>query len=68
MKSLWTIYSVTFNFLNKLCASVPANPDLTKVWLESRQPRVKPPGGRSITEINEEVVSTLIGVVWGVVR
>ena len=61
MKNLWTYYSVSFRFLTKLCASVPANPELTKIWLENRQPRVRPAGGRSISEINEEVVSTLLG-------
>jgi len=60
MINLWTYYRVTFDFLNKLCASVPANPELIKVWLESRQPKVRPPSARTIAEINEEVTATLL--------
>ena len=60
MITLWTYYRVTFDFLGKLCASVPANPDLTTVWLESRQPKVRPPSSRTIAEINEEVTATML--------
>ncbi len=54
MKNLWTCYQVTFSFIDRLCGSVPANPDLTKAWLENRTPTVKPAGGR------DEVAETLL--------
>lgn len=47
-ESLWTQYRVTWLFLTKLCGSVPADPELQKKWIEARQPKAKPPGGRSI--------------------
>ncbi len=59
MEDIFTYYRVRLEFITKLCASVPADPNLIAKWLESRQPRVKPPGGRSIDEINEEVLASL---------
>jgi hypothetical protein len=56
---IWTSYRITWLFLTKLCASVPADPEITKKWLEARQPRVRPAGGRSITEVQEEVFASL---------
>lgn len=53
---MWTRYRVTWNFLGTVCGSVPADPEIVKTWLESRKPSVQPPGGRSIDEINEEVL------------
>lgn len=53
----WTTYEVKWTGLTKLCSSVPANKDLVKIWLESRKPKVKPPGGLSIDETAEEVVA-----------
>ena len=58
-RSLWTTYQVRFDFVTKLCSSVPADPALIEAWQKSRQPRVKPPGGKSIEEIQEEVVASL---------
>ena len=34
---------------------MPANKDLIDGWLKNRRPKVRPPGGKSIDEINEEV-------------
>lgn len=59
MDTIWTNYRVRFDFVTKLCASVPADEGLIKKWLESRRPKIKPPGGRSIDEINEEVFASL---------
>lgn len=56
---IWTKYRVRLNFITKLCAQTPGDPELIRKWLEVRQPNVKPPGGRSIDEINEEVVDSL---------
>lgn len=56
---LFTEYKVTLLFLTKLCASVPANPEIVKKWIENRQPTVRPAGGKSIDEIQEEVLATL---------
>lgn len=56
---LWTFYRVTFNMLTRICASVPADPELVRRWLDARKPRVRPPGSPSIDEINEEVLASL---------
>lgn len=59
MLDIWTQYEVTMDFCTKLVASVPADPDMVTKWLESRQPRNRPPDSRSITEIAQEVIDTL---------
>lgn len=58
-KPLWIVYQVRLSFVTKLCASVPANPELVKAWIEARKPKVRPPGSRSIEEIQEEVLAAL---------
>ena len=58
-KPLWTQYDVRLDFTTELCGSVPGDPDLIKKWLEARKPRVRPPGGKSIDEINAEVLASL---------
>jgi hypothetical protein len=50
---------VTWTFLTRLCASVPADPDMIRKWIETREPRVKPAGALSIEEINEEVLASI---------
>lgn len=57
--SMWTKYKIRMMFLTKLCASVPADPELMESWIKAKQPRVKPPGGKSIDEINAEVIATI---------
>lgn len=59
ISKLWKYYRVRLHFITNLCASVPANKDLIDTWLKNRQPRVRSPGGKSIDEINEEVLATL---------
>jgi len=59
---MWTQYRVEWQFITKLCSSVPANPNVRDAWLKARQPRVKPPGGKTIDEINEEVAASLAEV------
>lgn len=56
---LWTSYRVRWTFLTRLCASVPADPEIVKKWIEAREPRVKPAGALSIEEINEEVLASI---------
>lgn len=58
-KPLWSLYDVRLDFTTKLCSSVPENPELIKKWLDSRKPRVRPPGGKSIDELNDEVLASL---------
>ena len=60
MKELWKLYRVRLDFVTSLCASVPANEDLVKSWLDARKPAVRPPQARGIDEIQEEVLGTLI--------
>lgn len=56
---LWKIYRVRLDFLTNLCGSVPGDSELIKKWLDNRTPTHRPPGGRSIDEIQEEVLATL---------
>lgn len=56
---LWTEYRVRWEFLTRLCSSVPADPEVIKKWLEARQARVKAPGALSIEEINDEVLASI---------
>lgn len=55
---MWTEYQVEWRFLTKLCASVPADPDLQKKWLESRRPKMPPVNARPLEEIAAEVAAT----------
>jgi len=57
--NLWHEYDVRLDFTTELCGSTPGNLDLIEPWLKSRAPKVIPPGGKTITEITEEVFSTL---------
>lgn len=59
LPTIWTPFKVRWDFLTKLCASVPADPAMREAWLKARQPAVRPPNSRSLTEINEEVIATL---------
>lgn len=56
---MWTGYRIRMTFLTKLCASVPADLELVESWTKARQPRIKPPGGKSIDEINAEVIASI---------
>lgn len=56
---LWAHYRVRFSFLTRLCASVPADPEIIRKWLAAREPLVKPAGAKSIEEINEEVLASI---------
>lgn len=58
-EKLWVHCKVVMNFVGKLCGSVPGAPDLITPWLENRKPSVKAPGGKSLDELNEEVVNRL---------
>ena len=57
--SLWTRYTVTLDGLTPLCGSVPSDPEIVGAWLKARQPRVRPPGAKSMQETNEEVLASL---------
>lgn len=56
---LWTFYRVRWEFMTRLCSSVPADPEIVKKWIEAREPRVKPAGALSIEQINEEVLASI---------
>lgn len=56
---MWKIVKVSWTGITKLCASVPSDPEIVKAWLDSRKPRVRPPSGRSIDEVQEEVFASL---------
>jgi hypothetical protein len=59
MANIGQEFDVRLDFINEVCGSTPGNPDLIEPWLKSRAPKVTPPGGRTIDEINEEVFATL---------
>ncbi len=56
---LWNEYRIQWTFITRLCGQTPANPNILKIWIENRQPRVKPAGAKSISEINEEVYNSI---------
>jgi len=58
-ESIWTLYRVRWDFLTQLCGQTPDKPDMIRKWLETREPKVKPPGGKSIEQINEEVLESI---------
>ena len=55
---MWTTFRVRFEFLNKLCAGIPANPELQKAWIDAVKPKHKPPQAKTIDEIQTEVFET----------
>ena len=59
MIEMWKKYEITLNFIGRLCGSVPANKEVIQSWLESRQPNSKPPSGKSLTAIAEEVINKI---------
>ena len=59
-KQLWTQYQVTWEFHGNLFSSVPKNDEVVEDWLNSRKPKARPPDSRTIQEIQEEVVSTML--------
>lgn len=56
---MWARYRVRWDFLTMLCGSVPADPEIVKTWMDSVKPKVKPPGARSIDQIQEEVFESM---------
>lgn len=56
---LFKMYKVRWNFLTSLCSSVPANPEMVQAWINARKPDVQPPGGRTIAEVHEEILTSL---------
>ena len=56
---MWVKTHVKWDFVGRLCASVPSNEEIIQGWLDARKPAVRPPGGKSITETVEEVINRL---------
>jgi len=56
---MWSVYDVTWTFVTKLCASVPANPKVRDAWIKAKMAKQRQPEGKTIQEIQEEVVSSL---------
>ena len=56
---IWGWFHIRWHFLCNICASTPANPEIIQAWLKARQPKVIPPGARSIEEINEEAMASI---------
>jgi hypothetical protein len=56
---LWRRFRCEWTFVSPVYASTPADPELVEAWLASRQPAVRPPGGKTIDEIQEEVFESL---------
>lgn len=56
---VWSKYRVSWQFLGKLCGSVPQQPDMIDGWINAQAPKVRPPNTRSMREIQEEVFATL---------
>jgi hypothetical protein len=58
--NMWTQYEVEMNFLTRLVASVPSDPEIQRKWLESRKPTHQPPNTKSIQEVAEEVADSTL--------
>ena len=56
---LWCRFHVEWTFLSNLYGSTPADPELVDAWLKARQPTARPPGGKTINQIQEEVFESL---------
>lgn len=56
---MWTQFVLTMTFLNELCATMPADPQLWAGILEARKPTRRPPDTKSIQEIAEELLQTM---------
>lgn len=50
-RPLWVWYTIEWQFLTRLCGSVPAAPELVMRWLEARKPVTRPQDARSISDI-----------------
>lgn len=59
-KPLWTNYAVTWSFPDQLCGSVPKKAEMVEGWLDARKPDAIPPNTRTLQEVQEEVVATLL--------
>ena len=59
LPSVWTPIEVRWDFLSNVYAQVPGDPEVIAKWVDSRKPRVRPPGGKSIDEIQAEVLESL---------
>lgn len=58
-KALWTNYSVIWRFHERLCGQTPLDPEMIANWLDARKPTVKPPGAKSIEQIQAEIAEGL---------
>ncbi len=56
-KEIWNQLKVTWKFVGRLCGSTPTDEDLFETWLKSRSPSVKPPSGKTIPQVLEEVAN-----------
>lgn len=59
-EEIWRPYKVTLSFVSRLCGSTPANKEMLQGWLDSRKPSVRPPSGKSVAQIVEEVANRLV--------
>lgn len=59
IEKMWTEYHVIWDFITKLCGSVPGDPDLIEPWLKARMPRKAPANATPIADIVEEVKETI---------
>ena len=55
---MWQKVKVTLKFENKLCGSVPIDPNMIEPWLAARMPASKPNGARSMNDLRAEVMTT----------
>jgi len=59
MDQMWAQFRVRWEFVSRLYASVPADPEMRKRWLEARAPKHRPPQSKSLDEIAQEVYETM---------
>jgi len=58
-KAMWQTVVVKWNFVDRLCGSMPMSKDLVPIWLKSRMPNQKPDNARPMEEIEHEVLASI---------
>ena len=59
---MWKRYEVRMEFLNRLCAGLPADMQVFRETIKARAPKYKPPGTKSIDEIAAQFAQDTLAV------
>ena len=56
---MFRLYRVEWQFVGRLCGSVPQSKELIRPWLEARAPEKKPETGPSLDELEAQIAATI---------